>query len=236
VIPWVSPGAALPPAHQALDEPNGLVCASTDLTAERLIEAYRGGLFPWYSAGQPVLWWSPDPRMVLPLAEFKLQRSLVKRLREVHRSGRWRVSLNENFEAVMRECALPRPDQDGTWITAKVIAAYAALHRAGHAHSVEVWDGPALAGGLYGVALGRMFYGESMFARQADASKCALAVLVELLRGQGFELIDCQQDTRHLGSLGGRTVARDWFLQQVRALSVLPAPPWSSLAVHWPRV
>ncbi len=215
-------------------EPNGLLAAGRDLSAQRLIEAYSRGIFPWFSDGQPVLWWSPDPRMVLFVDEFKVSRSLAKTLRRLRREGPWTLRLDTAFAEVMRECAMPRPDQDGTWITREILAAYTELHRRGLAHSVEVWCDDALVGGLYGVSLGRMFYGESMFARVPDASKVALAALVHLLRDAGFRVIDCQQNTRHLASLGAREIDRDPFLQIVSQLTAQPAPDWRSLRIEIP--
>lgn len=234
MLTWVEPGRRLPDASRALREPNGLLAAGRDLSPERLLEAYRGGIFPWYTAGQPVLWWSPDPRMVLFLDEFKLSRSLSKTLRRIRREGTWRIELDRDFEATMRMCAQPRPDQDGTWITPEIVAAYVGLHRMGHAHSVEVREGDALVGGLYGVSIGRMFYGESMFARRPDASKCALAALVALLREHDFSVIDCQQATSHLASLGGREIPRDAFLDRVAHLAAQPPPDWSAMKVDIP--
>jgi leucyl/phenylalanyl-tRNA--protein transferase len=206
------------------------------LSANRLLEAYQGGLFPWFSDGQPVLWWSPDPRMVLFLDAFKLRRSLVKRLRAARRDQSWTISLNRCFERVMRACAEPRPDQAGTWITEQILDAYGSLHRRGLAHSVEVWRGADLIGGLYGVAIGRMFYGESMFARESDSSKCALAALVHLLRAHGFVAIDCQQNTAHLGSLGAREISRAEFLAMIGQLTTQPAPNWCELAIEFPQI
>lgn len=226
MIDWLPPGAPFPPVTQALrapDGPDGLLCASADLDADRLVDAYRRGIFPWYSPGEPVLWWSPDPRMVLVPAEFRVARSLRKRLRAVADGDAWQVRLDSAFGAVIRACAAPRPGQDGTWITAAVRAAYGELHARGLAHSVEVWAGDALVGGLYGVALGRMFYGESMFARATDASKVALAALVRLLRDEQVPLIDCQQRTAHLASLGGRAIPRAEF-QKVIARAAAAAP------------
>ncbi|MCL4744732.1 MAG: leucyl/phenylalanyl-tRNA--protein transferase [Burkholderiaceae bacterium] len=217
-------------------DPDGLLAAGRDLDARRLLEAYRKGVFPWYSQGQPVLWWSPDPRMVLRLESFRITRSLAKSLRRVRRDGRWTVTLNEDFAGVMRACAEPRADQDGTWITADIVAAYCALHGQGNAHSVEVREDGALVGGLYGVSIGRMFYGESMFTRRADASKLALCALVHTLRACGFRMIDCQQNTGHLASLGATQVRREWFLQQVCELASMPAPDWKALAIEWPEV
>jgi leucyl/phenylalanyl-tRNA--protein transferase len=234
MLTWVEPGRPLPPASRALAEPNGLLCAGRDLSAVRLLEAYRGGIFPWYTTGQPVLWWSPDPRMVLFLDEFKLSRSLAKTLRRARREGRWEVAMDRDFAAVMKACAAPRPDQDGTWITPQVIAAYVGLHRMGHAHSIEVREDGELVGGLYGVSIGRMFFGESMFARRPDASKCALSALVALLLDHEFTVIDCQQATSHLASLGGREIPRDVFLTRVAELTALPAPAWSAMSLSFP--
>jgi leucyl/phenylalanyl-tRNA--protein transferase len=236
MLTWVDPDQRLPPPSRAMTDPNGLLAAGRDLSPRRLLEAYRQGIFPWYSAGQPVLWWSPDPRMVLFIDEFKLSRSLAKTLRRIRREGRWTVTLDRDFEPVMRSCAQPRPDQDGTWITPAIVAAYVGLHRAGHAHSIEVREEGELVGGLYGVSIGRMFFGESMFARRPDASKCALATLVWLLREHGFSVIDCQQATSHLASLGGREIPRDAFLDRVAHLSAQPSPDWASLKVEFPDV
>ena len=211
-----------------------MLAAGRDLTAGRLLEAYTQGIFPWFSNGQPVLWWSPDPRMVLFIDEFKVSRSLGKTLRRLRAEECWSVTKDLAFERVMRECAAPRPDQDGTWITDSIVAAYCALHAQGLAHSVEVWSDGALIGGLYGVAIGRMFYGESMFARATDASKVALACLVAMLRDADFRVIDCQQNTRHLASLGAREIGRDEFLRLVSALTALPPPDWRRLSIEIP--
>ena len=233
-LAWVEPGQPLPAPSRALAEPNGLLAAGRDLSAKRLLEAYRNGIFPWYSRGQPVLWWSPDPRMVLFLEEFRVTRSFAKTLRRLRREGRWRLTLDAAFARVMRECAAPRPDQDGTWITRAIREAYGELHARGCAHSVEVWEGEALVGGLYGVSIGRMFYGESMFARAADASKVALAALVATLREAGFRVIDCQQNTPHLASLGAREIDRSVFLQLVSELTEQPAPDWTAFRIGIP--
>jgi leucyl/phenylalanyl-tRNA--protein transferase len=194
-----------------LASPEGLLAIGGDLRVERLLEAYRHGIFPWYSAGQPILWWSPDPRMVLVPEKLKLSRSLRKTLR----SDRIRVTLDRQFRNVMQACAAPRPDQNGTWITAEMIAAYAQLHEAGYAHSVETWIDSDLVGGLYGVALGSMFFGESMFARATDASKVAFVHLVRQLQAWNFTLIDCQVTTAHLASLGAEEIPRADFLHRL---------------------
>jgi leucyl/phenylalanyl-tRNA---protein transferase len=214
LIPWLDAGAPFPPVHRALDDPNGLLAAGGELTLERLLEAYRRGIFPWYSDGQPVLWWSPDPRMVLVPGEIALSRSLRKRLRKPN----YEIRTDSVFSQVVLECAAPRDGQSGTWITGEMMDAYGALHRAGYAHSVETWIDGQLAGGLYGVAIGRAFFGESMFSRAPDSSKLALAHLARQLERWSFGLIDCQMATAHLASLGAREIPRGDF---VRALSEL---------------
>jgi len=236
LLRWVDAHEPLPPAHLALREPNGLLAAGHDLSADRLLEAYRGGVFPWYSAGQPVLWWSPDPRMVLELARFKASRSLVKTVRRIRREARWTIALNQDFNAVISACSEPREGLGaGTWITPEIKAAYCELNRRGHAHSVEIRDQDgSLLGGLYGVSIGRMFYGESMFARVPDSSKVALFSLVELLFEHGFRVIDCQQNTRHLASLGATEVPRVAFLSDVSELAALPPPDWASVVIGFP--
>jgi leucyl/phenylalanyl-tRNA--protein transferase len=196
-----------PPLNRALRDPNGLLAVGGDLSPERLIAAYRHGCFPWYEQGQPILWWSPDPRMVLPPAELKVSRSL----RKVMRQERFRVTLDHDFPGVIRACAAPRPYAQGTWITPAIEAAYIELHRRGVAHSVEAWQDDVLVGGLYGLAMGRLFFGESMFSRATDASKVAFATLAEYLERSGFALIDCQMHTRHLESLGAREISRVEF-------------------------
>ena len=234
MLTWIEPHQPLPPPETARLEPNGLIAAGRDLSARRLLEAYGQGIFPWYSQGQPVLWWSPDPRMVVFVDEFQPTRSLRKTLRRVHETGSWTVTLDQAFVQVMQACAAPRPGQDGTWITRDIIKAYHALHQAGHAHSVEVWAQRELVGGLYGVSIGRMFFGESMFTRVSDASKCAYAALVALLRGLGFSMLDCQQSTGHLASLGAREISRDDFLARLRSLCRLPGPDWREVTIDWP--
>jgi len=233
-LAWVGPGDPLPDPSRAWREPNGLLAAGADLSAQRLLAAYRRGIFPWYSDGQPVMWWSPDPRMVLYLDEFKPSRSLAKVVRRARRAAHWRVTLDTCFERVLQACAMPRAGQDGTWITADIAAAYGALHRQGAAHSVELWQDGQLAGGLYGVSIGRMFFGESMFAHVSDASKVALWSLVELLREHEFSVLDCQQNTAHLASLGAREISRVSFLQQVAELAVQPGPHWRELDIELP--
>lgn len=224
MIPWLRPTDPFPPLERALSDPDGLLAAGGTLDAPRLIDAYRRGIFPWSSEGQPLLWWSPDPRMVLFTDEFRMSRSLRKRVRE----GRFEIRVDSAFDEVMAACAEPRDGQAGTWITAAMRRAYGELHRRGYAHSVEAWREGRLVGGLYGVALGRVFFGESMFARETDASKVALARLVALLREQGVPMIDCQQDTAHLASLGARPIPRAEFATLLKELihSVAPPPGW----------
>jgi leucyl/phenylalanyl-tRNA--protein transferase len=207
-----------PPPERALKEPNGLLAAGGDLSLERLLDAYRCGIFPWFSGREPILWWSPDPRMVLYCGELKVSRSLAKSVR----NKGYRVTLDTEFEAVMKNCAAPRRGESGTWLGAGMQKAYLALHRAGYAHSVETWSGDALVGGLYGVALGRMFYGESMFSSATDASKVALVRLVAVLRARGFPLIDCQVRTPLLASLGAREIPRRAFLRALAPLVNYP--------------
>jgi leucyl/phenylalanyl-tRNA--protein transferase len=221
MIPWLELGDPFPPVEEALRDPNGLLAAGGDLSTPRLLQAYERGIFPWFGDGDPVLWWSPDPRMVLATDEMRVTRSLRKTIR----AGRFRITADTAFPSVMAACAEPRPDQDGTWITSDVFDAYCTLASLGVAHSIEAWEGTTLVGGLYGVALGRMFFGESMFARRSDASKVALAHLVRQLRRWGFPLIDCQMSTSHLASLGARTVSRAEFLTVVRRCVSEPAVP-----------
>lgn len=208
MIPWLDGEAPFPPVERALRRPNGLLCAGGDLSPARLLDAYRHGIFPWFSEGEPILWWSPDPRMVLFPAELKISRSLARTLRR----GQYEVRLDTAFDAVTLECSAPRPGQDGTWISPAMRQAYGRLHALGHAHSVETWIGGRLAGGLYGMAIGRAFYGESMFSRVTDASKVALAHLSRYLERLGFAVIDCQMKTAHLASLGAREIRRSELL------------------------
>lgn len=220
MIPWLNRDTPFPPLEFALEQPNGLLAVGGDLSPERLLNAYRRGIFPWYSDGDPILWWSPDPRMVLLPAELRVTRSLDK----VLRNRPYEVRFDTAFSDVMGACAEPRPGQPGTWITADIRAAYERLHALGHAHSIETWIDGRLAGGLYGVAIGRMFYGESMFARERDASKIAFVHLVRHLAARGFGMIDCQMHTEHLASLGAREIPRDDFLLHLRELIDYPEP------------
>lgn len=229
VIPWLGPDTPFPPLAAALDEPNGLLAASRDLSPRRLLDAYSRGIFPWYSGAQPVLWWSPDPRMVLFVDEFRIARSLRKRLRQ----RTVEIRADTSFRAVVEGCAtVYRRGQSGTWITREIVDAYTKLHERGYAHSVEAWSDGELVGGLYGVGIGRMFFGESMFALEPDASKVALVHLVAILRTLGFPMIDCQQETEHLASFGARPIPRDEFAERVAALvnSIEPGGMWTNIA------
>jgi len=235
VIPWLEADDPFPPLERALEHPNGLLCAGGDLSTPRLLEAYRRGIFPWYSGSEPILWWSPDPRMVLFTDELKVSRSLAKSMR----NKGYTVRFDSAFRAVLEGCAAPRDAAGGdagsdscagTWLGAQMRAAYATLHDAGYAHSAETWRDGVLVGGLYGVALGRMFYGESMFSAAADASKVALVALVERLRLHGCPLIDCQVRTPLLAALGAREIPRGEFLRRLSALVhyAQPAHLWET--------
>jgi leucyl/phenylalanyl-tRNA---protein transferase len=224
VIPFLSPSDPFPPVESALQAPNGLLAAGGDLSPERLLAAYAEGIFPWFGEDDPILWWSPDPRMVLYVGEVHVARSLHK----VIKSGKFRVTLDQAFPAVVRACAEARRDHEGTWITPAMEEAYVRLAELGHAHSVEAWEGDALAGGLYGVAVGRMFFGESMFTRVRDASKVALVQLARQLAAWNMPMIDCQMSTQHLASLGARDIRRSDFVDEVRYLVRQPpaGTPW----------
>ncbi len=221
MLKWLAAGEPFPPVESALQDPNGLLCAGGDLSAQRLLDAYRRGIFPWYSGDEPILWWSPDPRLVLYCAELKLSRSLAKSLR----NKGFEVRIDTAFRQVLAGCAGPRADGGGTWLGEDMRLAYARLHRAGVAHSFETWRDGELVGGLYGVSLGRMFYGESMFSRAPDASKVALVGLVEEARRRGIPLIDCQVRTPLLVSLGAREIPRRAFLRELAALVHYDTPP-----------
>ncbi len=210
-----------PPVETALTDPNGLLAMGGDLSMECLLDAYRHGIFPWFNPGDPILWWSPDPRMVLVPDEIRVTRSLAKRVR----NAGFELRVDSAFTDVMWACAAPRQDADGTWISPAMIAAYTRLFKAGYAHSVETWHDGQLVGGLYGVAIGRMFYGESMFSREPDASKVALVQLARQLQQWGFGLIDCQMETSHLASLGARTMPRAAFTTRLAELVNLPHHP-----------
>ena len=214
MVPWIESALDFPSVNTALAEPNGLLCVGADLAPQTIIAAYSRGIFPWFSDNQPILWWSPDPRMVLFPAEFKVSKSLAK---TVNRKL-FEIRFDSAFAEVITACAEPRQQGGGTWIVAEMQVAYAQLHTLGVAHSIESWRDGKLVGGLYGLALGRMFFGESMFARETDASKVALVALVDKLKRDGFELIDCQQETGHLASFGARPIARDNFVQRLKEL------------------
>ena len=220
----LSAALTFPAAEEALHQPNGLLAVGGDLSPARLLAAYRRGIFPWFSQQDPILWWSPDPRMVLLPQELIISHSLRKKLRQ----RQFEVRFDSAFEQVMQACAAPRAGQDGTWIHPEMVAAYSELHRQGYAHSVETWMAGELVGGLYGVNLGKMFFGESMFSRRNDASKIALAYLCRQLVRWEFGLIDCQMYTPHLASLGAREMPRQEFQQRLAELvhSASPPLPW----------
>jgi leucyl/phenylalanyl-tRNA--protein transferase len=222
---WIDPGPQdgyiFPDPDLALREPDGLLAVGGDLATERLLAAYAQGIFPWYSHGQPILWWSPDPRAVLFPERLKVSRSLRKTLRK----RPYQVTLDRDFAGVIDGCAAPRDDGAGTWITSEMRAAYIRLHRAGYAHSVESWVDGELVGGLYGVAIGRVFFGESMFTRRTDASKVAFVHLVRQLQVWGFELVDCQISSDHLKSLGAEEIPRGRFLTLLEDYCAEPGVP-----------
>lgn len=216
---------SFPPVENALREPNGLLAVGGDLSPERLLEAYSKGIFPWFNADEPILWWSPNPRMVLFPEEIKISRSLRKTLKKNH----YQIRTDGSFTQVMHACASPRKGQAGTWIHPEMIAAYTALHDMGLAHCVETWMDDELVGGLYGVALGQVFFGESMFSCVPDASKIALVHLAKQLQRWEFGLIDCQVKTGHLTSLGAREISRCEFSQQLdrHIADIKPGNKWS---------
>lgn len=204
-----NPTQAFPPLHKALREPDGLLAVGGCLSTERLLNAYRQGIFPWYNADEPILWWSPDPRLVLFPDKLVVSRSLRKTLRK----NMFTVSFDKAFSKVIASCAKPRKDSDNTWISSDIYQAYVRLHQQGYAHSVEVWFNDELVGGLYGVALGQVFFGESMFHTKTDASKVAFVSLVEQLKNWRYQFIDCQVHTEHLTSLGAEEIDRHAFIQ-----------------------
>lgn len=215
MIRWLAETPDFPPVAQALREPNGLLAAGGALAPEWLLAAYRRGIFPWYCAGEPILWWSPDPRLVLVPSQIRISRSLRRSLAR----HRFEVRFDTAFAQVVAACAQPRAASAGTWITAEMQAAYVRMHELGHAHSVEAWSDGELVGGLYGIALGRAFFGESMFSRQSDASKVALVHLARYLESADFGVIDCQMTTPHLLALGATEVPRDAFCRQLAMLT-----------------
>ena len=215
MIPWLTAQQSFPPVELALREPNGLLAAGADLSPQRLLQAYRRGIFPWFGPDQPILWWSPDPRTVLFPQELHVSRSLQKRMRRQD----YTVGCDTAFRAVVEACAItPRPGQDGTWITPQMMEAYCALHALGYGRSAEVYMEDRLVGGIYGIAVGKVFFAESMFHLATDASKIALVHLVRTLQREGCELVDCQMKTAHLASLGAREISRAEFLREIGRL------------------
>ena len=224
MIPWLEHDTPFPDVELALTEADGapgLLAAGADLSPTRLLDAYRNGIFPWFSDNQPVLWWSTDPRMVLRIEDFHISHSLMKTLKKVDRSmhsgGQWDLRFDSAFRNVVQACAAPREGSDGTWISRQVMDGYCALHEQGHAHSSELWLDEHLVAGAYGVSLGKMFYGESMFSLIPDGSKVALSYLVDFLRHNGVKAIDCQQETSHLASLGAKPIRRSEFISIMKA-------------------
>jgi leucyl/phenylalanyl-tRNA--protein transferase len=236
-VPWLAAGESFPPLEEAWghhDPAPGLLAAGAALDVPTLVDAYSRGIFPWFSLGQPPLWWSPDPRMVLQTRDFKLHRSLRKTLARFQEEPGCEVRFDGAFEQVIKACAnKPRAGQPGTWIVPDMVQAYAGLHRAGHAHSVETWVDGELAGGLYCVNLGRMVFGESMFAHRTDASKIALAALVAFCRAHEVAMIDCQQNTRHLASLGAGEISRAEFVAHLARNVGKTTPAWQFKPVYW---
>jgi leucyl/phenylalanyl-tRNA--protein transferase len=236
-LPWLVPGEPLPDAALAWgasDPVPGLLAAGGTLDVATLLQAYGNGIFPWFSEGQPILWWSPDPRMVLEVNHFRLHRSLRRTLARFSASEGCEVRIDHDFRTVIEACSqAPRNGQTGTWILPEMVQAYTTLHRAGHAHSVETWIDGELAGGLYCVAIGRAVFGESMFARQADASKIALAALVCFCRRHGMEMVDCQQNTAHLAGLGAHEMPRARFLSHLADSRQQASPTWRFEPVYW---
>lgn len=237
IVPWLAPGQAFPPVESAWAEGDpapGLLAAGGVLDVATLVAAYSKGIFPWYSAGQPILWWSTHPRMVLQVEQFRMHRSLRKSILNLIRAGRLEIRMDHDVTRVIQACAhAPRDGQQGTWILPAMAQAYSQLARAGAVHSVETWIDGELAGGLYAVNLGRMVFGESMFSRQSGASKIALAALVAFSRAHNMPWIDCQQETSHLASMGAEPVPRDAFCRHLRMALQQPAPHWRFESIHW---
>lgn len=242
MVPWLNANTPFPDVSKALGAESGaagLLAAGADLSPQRLLDAYRHGIFPWYSNDQPILWWSTDPRMVLFTERFVVSDSLKKTLKKFHKSTQtdenWQIRFDSAFGDVMRACAAPRKDGAGTWISEEIMHGYGALHRLGYGHSSEVWFNGELVGGAYGICIGKMFFGESMFARVTDASKIALAYLVYFLRQQGVAMIDCQQETAHLESLGAMPIPRAEFITRLQfATKQERIENWQPIAPAWP--
>ncbi|MCW8878561.1 MAG: leucyl/phenylalanyl-tRNA--protein transferase [Kangiellaceae bacterium] len=243
MLPYLTTQMPFPPVNKALNEPNGLLAAGGDLSAERLIQAYSHGIFPWYSEGEPILWWSPDPRMVFFIDRFKVRRSVKQTLKR----NRLAVTLNSDFEQVMRRCSLPRSEENGTWITEEMILAYCNLHALGRAHSVEVWQynelddkqNRKLVGGIYGVNVNGVFCGESMFSEISNGSKIALSGLVKYLQTSGFKLVDCQIENPHLSSLGAINISRKLYLNILKNSKVQLTQPkdlWQERELNWQKL
>ena len=236
-IPWLAANDPFPPVSQALDQ--GILAAGADLSVPRLLDAYSKGLFPWFNEGEPILWWSPNPRAVLKCSEFKLSKSLAKKCRQIARqeqdnnASAIKVTTNTAFLQVISQCSATRKQQEGTWISNEIIEAYYHLHRCQHAHSIEVWQGSQLVGGLYGVQLGQFFFGESMFSLINDASKIALYYLTTYLQNHlNIHYIDCQQETAHLKSLGAKTIDRLYFIHLLEQYTPLETPAWGQGQLH----
>ena len=236
-LAWIAPGCPLPDpqtAWPAESEAPGLVAAGADLSVNTLLQAYAGGIFPWFSTGQPILWWSPDPRMVLELSRFKISRSFKKTLQKFRQTPHCEIRFDSAFCQVIQACAQSkRQGHAGTWIVPDMIEAYTRLHHAGYAHSIETWVEGELVGGLYCVALGHAVFGESMFTRIPDASKIALAALVAFGRNKQVPIIDCQQNTGHLASLGAAEISRDHFLKHMGAAQAHPIAHWQFDPLYW---
>lgn len=236
-LPWIESQDPLPPVETAWgmdSEAPGLLAAGADLGVNRLLEAYGQGVFPWFNPDQPVLWWSPDPRMVLQIKDFKLHRSLRKTLARYAAHPQFELCFDRAFDQVIEACSQsPREGQNGTWIVPAMVEAYKALHQAGHAHSVETWLDGKLVAGLYFVCIGRAVFGESMFSTISDGSKMALAALVQVCEHQGIVAIDCQQNTAHLASMGAREMSRAEFLALTHKAKQAPSPNWQEATVDW---
>jgi leucyl/phenylalanyl-tRNA--protein transferase len=236
-LTWLEPGQPFPPVSQAWGQASdapGLLAAGDAMDAAQLVAAYRQGIFPWFSTGQPVLWWSPDPRMVLPLNEFKLHRSLRQTLKNWTLEPGVEMAFDRDFAQVIARCGqAPRPGQTGSWIVPAIVQAYTQLHRMGLAHSAEIWKDGHLVAGLYFVSLGHTVFGESMFTTVRDGSKMALAMLVSAAKRHGVQMIDCQQNTRHLASLGGREIPREDFVQWLGLAQSKPTIDWANETLYW---